>query len=57
MVFNTYRNSNSFGRLAATVKHWVHGRTTVESRRFSPTPQEEIKCPGVYALLVGTDRR
>ena len=57
MVFNAQRNSNVFGRLAASVKHWAMGQIACESRVSSHRPQEETKCPGAYALLVGIDRR
>ncbi len=57
MVFKAQRNSNVFGRLAASVKHWAMGQIACESRVSSHRPQEETKCPGAYALLVGIDRR
>ena len=57
MVFQAHRNSISVGRLPGTIKNWVIGWTADEVKSSLQRPQQEIKRPGAYGLLVGSGRR
>ena len=57
MVVQAHRNSISVGRLPGTIKNWVIGWTADEVKSSLQRPQQEIKRPGAYGLLVGSGRR